>query len=247
VRPLLANPAFSVRLAFAAFIAAALAFASLVALVSPAQGSARRASVGLSFPLAGSLLQSKVVARTTPSSSGRVVKNFTQFRPDYRPTILFAFAGKKIGRSWWMHIEIPGRPNGRTGWVKASGVVWSPRSKKIVVDLSAMTVTLFQGSKVLLSTRAAVGRPGMETPTGHFYILAGYHPTEAVLGNYAFETSAYSKLSDWPGGGIVGIHAWTDPSVFGHAVSHGCVRVPNDVAAKLRDLVPPGTPVTIQP
>src|ERR671933_115137 len=67
----------------------------------------------------------------------------------------------------------------------------------------------------------------METPLGLFYVAAKYDPRDAFLGPFAFETSAYSRLSDWPGGGIVGIHGTSMPQLLGQAVSHGCVRVSN--------------------
>ena len=67
----------------------------------------------------------------------------------------------------------------------------------------------------------------------------------AILGAYAFETSAYSKLTDWPGGGIVGVHGTPWPWLLGQAVSHGCVRLRNDDVVFLRYRVPLGTPVKI--
>ena len=68
---------------------------------------------------------------------------------------------------------------------------------------------------------------------------------EAILGAYAFETSAYSKLSDWPGGGIVGVHGTPWPNLLGQAVSSGCVRLHNRDITFLRPRVPLGTPVKI--
>jgi hypothetical protein len=56
--------------------------------------------------------------------------------------------------------------------------------------------------------------PGAETPTGLFYVQSKFTPTAPILGAYAFETSAYSKPSDWPGGGVVGVHGtpWPAPA-----------------------------------
>jgi lipoprotein-anchoring transpeptidase ErfK/SrfK len=54
-----------------------------------------------------------------------------------------------------------------------------------------------------------------------------------------------NTLSAFGGGpGTVGMHGWPDSAVFGHSVSHGCVRVP---AAALRALsrVPLGSAVLI--
>jgi lipoprotein-anchoring transpeptidase ErfK/SrfK len=85
----------------------------------------------------------------------------------------------------------------------------------------------------------------METPLGRFYVVAKFHPTAPILGAFGFETSAYSKLSEWPGGGVVGIHGTNTPSLLGQAVSHGCVRVANEAILQLKDLVPVGTPIRI--
>ena len=85
----------------------------------------------------------------------------------------------------------------------------------------------------------------METPLGLFYVTWRLVPTAPVLGKYAFETSAYSRLSDWPGGGIVGIHGTFSPSLLGQAVSHGCVRVSNRDILRMRALVRLGTPIRI--
>jgi lipoprotein-anchoring transpeptidase ErfK/SrfK len=85
----------------------------------------------------------------------------------------------------------------------------------------------------------------METPTGHYYVQVRFHPDDTFLGVFAFETSAYSKLSEWPGGGVVGIHGTSAPQLLGQAVSHGCVRMSNEAALVLKRLVPLGTPITI--
>jgi len=92
----------------------------------------------------------------------------------------------------------------------------------------------------------AIGAPGMPTPLGLFYVQDGFRPTaDPILGAYAFETSAYSRLSEWPGGGVVGVHGTDTPALIGQAVSHGCVRLRNADIEYLRTRVPPGTPVKI--
>jgi lipoprotein-anchoring transpeptidase ErfK/SrfK len=121
----------------------------------------------------------------------------------------------------------------------------------------ANRITIFRGARrlevrrasdrrLLLRTRVAVGMPGAETPTGRdFYVQWRFVPTDPFYGVFALETSAYAPVSDWPGGGIVGIHGTNAPELIGQAVSHGCVRLPNAQAAKLRLLAPVGTPVDI--
>jgi lipoprotein-anchoring transpeptidase ErfK/SrfK len=109
-------------------------------------------------------------------------------------------------------------------------------------------IQLWKKDQLVYTNKVAVGAPGMETPTGLYYVTVRFHPvTEPFLGTFAFETSAYSKLSEWPGGGVVGLHGWNDPSVLGKAVSHGCIRISNETANFLRDRIPLGTPIRVLP
>ncbi|MBO3748391.1 L,D-transpeptidase [Streptosporangiaceae bacterium NEAU-GS5] len=45
-------------------------------------------------------------------------------------------------------------------------------------------------------------------------------------------------------GVMIALHGWLDETVLGHAISHGCVRVP-DAALRMLSRVPLGTIVTI--
>jgi lipoprotein-anchoring transpeptidase ErfK/SrfK len=120
-----------------------------------------------------------------------------------------------------------------------------PTLASIVVHRGARTLELVRDGKVQLRTRVAVGKRGAETPLGHFYVTSRFAPRNSFLGSYALETSAYSKLSEWPGGGVVGIHGTSRPDLLGQAVSHGCIRVSNAAALQLKRLAPAGTPITI--
>jgi lipoprotein-anchoring transpeptidase ErfK/SrfK len=90
--------------------------------------------------------------------------------------------------------------------------------------------------------------PGAETPLGrNYYVTARFVPRNPFFGSYALETSAYSRLTDWPGGGVVGIHGTDRPGLIGQAVSHGCIRMFNRDVDRLRTLAPLGTPIDILP
>lgn len=56
----------------------------------------------------------------------------------------------------------------------------------------------------------------------------------------------YSTLTDWPGGGVVGIHGTDQPKLIPGRVSHGCVRLTNAAILRLGRLMPIGTRVTIE-
>ena len=198
---------------------------------------------------AGTIEVAQLLVRTAPSGSAPVMAKMSDFRPqDFRPRYVLAVAAKKTaqGNTAWYKITVPGRPNGRTGWVPANQVSIRPMPWQVVVFRDSRVIQLWKDKKLVYTNRVAVGAPGMETPIGLYYVTMRFKPVkEPFLGAFAFETSAYSKLSDWPGGGVVGLHGWADTSVLGRAVSHGCIRVSNATAVFLRDRIPVGTPIRV--
>jgi lipoprotein-anchoring transpeptidase ErfK/SrfK len=198
------------------------------------------------FPAAGELVATQVLARTAPDPTARIVRRFHQFRSDYRRQIVLATEQTTgaDGRLWF-HVDVPMRPNGTTAWIRAGAAALRPAQNRIVVHRGLRTIEVFRGAQRLLLAKVAVGAPGRETPLGDFYVTARFHPDDPFLGVFALETSAYSRLTEWPGGGVVGIHGTSKPWLLGQAVSHGCVRVSNATAAALRRLAPLGTPISI--
>jgi lipoprotein-anchoring transpeptidase ErfK/SrfK len=190
-----------------------------------------------------------LAVRNVPSGGAPVIARLSEFRSqDYRPRYVLAVAVKKgkKGKPAWYKITVPGRPNGRTGWVPAKQVSIRSVPWQVVVFRGSRVVQLWKDDKLVYTSKAAVGAPGMETPIGLYYVTVRFRPvTQPFLGAFAFETSAYSKLSEWPGGGAVGLHGTTSPQLLGQAVSHGCVRVSNETANFLRDRIPVGTPIRI--
>jgi lipoprotein-anchoring transpeptidase ErfK/SrfK len=53
-------------------------------------------------------------------------------------------------------------------------------------------------------------------------------------------------LTDWPGGGYIGIHGTDQPDLIQGRVSHRCIRLRNADIVRLAALMPLGTPVTIR-
>ena len=83
---------------------------------------------------------------------------------------------------------------------------------------------------------------------GEFYVRVKYAGFDnPAYGPVAFATSARSAvLTDWPGGGFVGIHGTNEPEILPGRVSHGCIRMRNDAILKLARLMKVGTPLTIR-
>jgi hypothetical protein len=149
----------------------------------------------------------------------------------------------------WLRVLVPGRPNGREGWLRAGDVELYSVRHEVRVDLAGRTLEVLSDGEVVLTTPIAVGEPANPTPTGRFSITDKLETGDAAspYGPFALGLSGRSEvLTEFAGGdGQVGIHGTDDPASIGQAASHGCIRVPNDVIAELAELLPLGTPVTV--
>ncbi len=213
-----------------------------------AVSSSPQPSVESVFPAAGQLLVHSVPVRRAPSPQASVIKVMHDFRPDYRPQEMLAVrkATGSDGKVWY-RVSIPMRPNGTYGWIPADAVSLKPTHSQIVINLRSRTIDIYRFGKHKWHGPVAIGAPGRETPVGHYFVAARFVPYhDPFLGVFAVETSAYSKLTEWPGGGVVGIHGTNLPQLLGQAVSHGCVRVSNTTARRLRTLAPLGTPIWVK-
>lgn len=200
-------------------------------------------------PAAGELVRPQVVVRASPHARARAIATVLEFRSDYRKHIVHAVEARRDGRGrLWYRIMLVGRPNGRTGWIQAAHAELQPTRAAIVISRSERSLRLVVAGRERLRTTVAVGKPGAPTPVGYFYITSRFVPRNSFLGVFALELSAYSPtLTDWPGGGVVGIHGTSRPELLGQAVSHGCVRVSNAAALVLKRFAPVGTSVRILP
>jgi hypothetical protein len=146
----------------------------------------------------------------------------------------------------WIRIRIPGRPNGRTGWVDREmlGPLITVRTF-LKISTKSLKATLYKKGRKVWSSSVGVGKASTPTPKGRYYIRERLRSLGGAYGPWAFGTSAYSKLSDWPGGGVVGIHGTNEPNKIPGRPSHGCVRVPNHKIEQLKKLMPIGTPVQV--
>ncbi len=151
--------------------------------------------------------------------------------------------------SRWYRVQLPIKPNGVTGYVRAASVQMERVRTRIVVDLSARRLTFFRNGRRVLGTTVAVGSQATPTPTGSYYVNQRLVPldTSGPFGPGAIGISAFSTvLTGWTQGGPVAIHGTNEPWSIGRAVSNGCVRVDNRVLRRLFAETPAGTPVQIR-
>jgi L,D-transpeptidase catalytic domain len=148
----------------------------------------------------------------------------------------------------WLKIRVPKRPNGVTGWVRASalGQLHTVHTQ-LRVNRHTLRVTLYDNGRKRFSARIGVGKASTPTPAGHFWIREKFRVGGHTLyGPRAIGTSAYAPyLTDWPGGGVVGLHGTDQPNLIPGRPSHGCIRLRNADILRLYKLAPKGTPIDI--
>lgn len=205
-------------------------------------GSAKRAWVAVA--------RGRLTAHAAPG--GRAIARFGRLNANRYPTV-FAVRGRVLDaacRARWYAVQVPLRPNGGTGFVRAARVRLTTVATRIEVDLSAREVRLFRANRLRLRTRTAIGAPRTPTPIGRFYVNQRLIPHDArgPFGPGALGISAFSPtLRTWVQGGPIAIHGTNDASSIGRAVSNGCLRVENGVLRRLFAATPAGTPVVIHP
>ena len=166
-----------------------------------------------------------------------------------QPLWLPVIAERDVRDDLWLHVLLPDRPNGSTGWLRAARVDTSIVRDRIIVRLRKHTLTRYHEGRPIARYRVAIGRPSTPTTPGRFFVWArvGYADVQGPYGNFAVGLSGFSKvITDWPGGGRMAIHGTSDPNTAGEDVSNGCIRVFNPLMAKLID-VPMGATVIIRP
>ena len=112
-------------------------------------------------------------------------------------------------------------------WLAFSSTIWA--SKRIVVDLTNQVAIAYQDGKVKFYGRISSGKPGRETPTGHFYVREK-------------DIDHVSNLWPKPNGGAkmhymlritrdgVAMHLGNTPD---YPASHGCIRMQDGFAQRM--------------
>ena len=190
-----------------------------------------------------------VSAHAKPDAHSKVITTLNTVTGDGTQNLVLILDGVDLSSSTtWYHVRLAILPNNSTGWVPRSalGSLYTVHTH-LYVNRETETAVLTKDGKPIFTTRVGVGRTYWPTPRGQFYVrdkLTDFH--NAFYGPLAFGTSARSAvLTDWPGGGFIGIHGTNEPTLIPGHVSHGCIRVVNSQLLKLARLIKVGSPVTI--
>ena len=174
---------------------------------------------------------------------GKVVAHLKPTTAWGSPTVLWA--AERRGR--WLGVYSTKLGNNRIAWVdtvRDRPRMWrTPYS--LHADLSARTLELWRGSRVIRHMTIGVGGPSTPTPTGRFSVTDKLIPVRG-LSYYGCCLLALSGRQPhlrpgWAGGDRIAIHGGST----GGAASAGCLHASDADLRHLMKVIPIGTPVYI--
>lgn len=189
-------------------------------------------------------------AMSGPAAGSRVLARLKTRRPitDQR-TVLPVLEHKTGNGHRWLLVRLPGRPNGRTGWITRRATrLWRTRWH-VVVSTSSRRVAVYNHSRRVRIFKAVVGKPSTPTPLGEFFVEESIKLSRSAVGApFALALSGRSTVyQEFAGGpGQIALHGLDNVGgTPGTAVSHGCVRLDAGAMRWLVGRVGPGVPVTV--
>jgi L,D-transpeptidase catalytic domain len=235
------------RLRAGSLLSLALAVLSLAA--GTVSASAGAPHVGATQRLAV-LLSSHRVHRG-PRAGSPLTGALSAQRPITGEPTTLPVLGRRIGPEGlaWLHVLLPGRPNGASGWIALQGTKASITIWHLTIDLRARLVRVYRYGRVVRSFRAVVGKGTTPTPVGRFFVEETLQMYAGELGGpFALALSARSNvLQEFEGGpGQIALHGRDGlGGTLGQAESHGCVRLDTASIDWLAARIGPGTPASI--
>jgi lipoprotein-anchoring transpeptidase ErfK/SrfK len=205
-------------------------------------------------PGAKSAWTARVLAPTDArlhAGRGRVLQTLERATPYWGgANVLLVLDAATVDGVDYVKVLLKRMPAGSGGWVPAADVELARTTRRVVVDLSARTVTVRESGRRILSDRVVIGTSSTPTPTGQFAIDAPVdQPKGSALGPRVLALAAYSRALARYQGGIpqVAVHAYEKLGApLGAAASHGCVRMRQRTLSRLLQLLERGTPVLIR-
>src|SRR5262245_4526189 len=211
---------------------------------------AAAAALAAPSPTYWAYVMDPTVARADASAQATPVGLLRGVTPERETNLVIVYEQRRdVDERLWVHVPLSALPNGQEGWVPrdALGDFHKVRTH-LIIDRARLRAYLQRKGRTIFSTAIGVGRPRWPTPAGEFYIRVRLeHFRDPFYGPIAFGTNARSPwLTDWPRGGVIGIHGTDTPQQLPGRISHGCIRMRNAAIRRLARLMPLGTPVSIR-
>ena len=226
-------------------------FGALRALPAPALKICRPEALSSSRHLSRwTVVRHETVAHARPWAASPAVADLAVWTTEGTPNLLTVLRSRTgADGKVWVEARLPVLPNGTVGWVRRDSLgPYQVVDTHLVVDRARLHATLYRAGRRVFTAPVGIGTAAWPTPAGEFAVrseLTRY--ASPFYGPVAFGTTASSAvLTDWPGGGVVGIHGTNEPDLIPGRVSHGCIRMRSDDILRLSRMMPVGTPLTIR-
>ncbi len=112
----------------------------------------------------------------------------------------------------------------------------SREALRVEISLATQKASVIKDGVSILQTSVSTGRKGFDTPAGEYVVTDKNKDHVSTVYHVAMPYFMRLNCLDF------GLHAGNVPN---YPASHGCIRLPADVAAKLFSEIPVGTVVTI--
>ncbi len=147
----------------------------------------------------------------------------------------------------WAKVLVPARPNGTTAWVQTSQFNWGSSNRMLQINVSNNTVTIFEGSNVLLTTGAVMGKSSSRTPLANGWVEEVMAGPSSAFGPRLISLGIFSDDLNSFAGSIpkIALHGTNNPSLIGQYASNGCIRVRNEIILQIVSMMPIGSKVVI--
>src|SRR5207237_150391 len=129
----------------------------------------------------------KVAVYDQPSTAAAAKMQLANPTEDGVPLIFLV----RAQQSDWYQVLRPVGPNGSIGWIEAAGVTTSRHQWRIIVQLKAHHIDVYNGRGEFLSAPIGVGRGPTPTPIGVFFTKELFQPPDpnSAYGAYAYGIS----------------------------------------------------------
>ena len=132
-------------------------------------------------------------ASRAPRTTSPLLATISAVRPLTRQQTALPVIAERLDEQGarWLRVRLPGRPNGRAGWIRATSVRRVSSPWRLVVIRARREVLLLKNGRLVEQLRVVVGAPATPTPRGQFFVVEHVaQATGSPLGRWALATSA---------------------------------------------------------
>jgi hypothetical protein len=122
-------------------------------------------------------------ARAAPSQHAAVLQRVSTHRPLTGEQTALPVLGHTTSRDGlrWLHVLLPGRPNGHSGWIRKQATTAATTAWRLTVQTSTRRVRVYRNGHPARTFTAVVGKPSTPAPHGRFFVEESIRLTNTAI------------------------------------------------------------------